>query len=505
MTVPFIALKHSAKPAWLTLVLPWVGLAVITLAGLAFFSGLGVMVITLLYLLCVLWAAYFLHFSQALLTAVAAVLLINFCFIEPRYTLAIASVQSWAMLIVFAVVALTVSHAMQQLKWQKQQAEWSAWQSGFFQSLAERLATASSIEVLLQTACQQMQTVLGWQVSVVEQSAAGQLTTLAGTPPAGLDAGSVQWAQDFQRAIGAGTADWPALPWTLLPFGQDQRAVMVIVHPLQVHEMAFVRLLVQQCAQAMRQLTQQLALARAERAANEAGFKKTLLTALSHDMRTPLTAILGAVHVLTDQHIRLAPPQSAQLLESIQAEARYLSLATENILTLVKLDVAPQSLQRDWTSPQDIIQHVTQRYDQRVPAVPLQVSGPGTAAAQEALFEVDAVLVAHALSNLIDNALQWQDPESAIRLAWDVEASWLVLSVSNQGPGFPPGFEISTFVAARPSSAHRGFGLGLSIVQTLMQLHHGQLEMLQREPRHTQVRLKFPYQLPAHWMKEGGQ
>lgn len=503
----FDHLLLTKRPPWQSYLALIASLALISGMGVYYFAALGVAVITLLYLLCVLWAAYFLHFSHALLTAVVAVLLINYFFIEPRYTFGIASLQSWLMLSVFAALGLMVSRAMQQLKQQRQQAQQAALQSRFFQSLAELLAMQASVVDLLQSACQHVQHVFGWQVSVAQLSDTGQLNCLAGAPEPTLEASSLQWALDYQRAIGAGTADWADLGACLLPFGFPQREVLVVARHA-TPDLHFLRLLTHQIAQATMKLRQQVALAQAARDASEANFKKTLLTALSHDMRTPLTAILGAANVLADTQIVLAPAQSAQLLHSIQAEASYLTQATENILTLVKLETGASSLHLDWESPEEIMQHVAQRYLQRTPAVSLQVSLPDQVtlpalhAAQEVLFKADAVLVAHALANLIDNALQWREAGTVIEVAMHIASSSLALSVRNQGPGFPPGFVISAFESTKPAaSGVRGFGLGLSIVDTVMQLHGGQVEIGASPDQRTEVRLLFPFVYAADLIK----
>lgn len=501
---PSVSKQSSWRNTAGLMFVPGLGLAVITFTGLQFFPLLGVTVLTLLYMLCVLWAAYFLRFSHALLTAVIAVLLINYCFIEPRYTFGIASLQSWVILTVFTALALTVSQAMQQLKQQTQQAQRAAQQSRFFQSLAELLATQVTIAQLLQSACQHVQDVFGWQVSVVALSEAGTLTWLAGEPLPEIQASSVQWALDYQRPIGAGTADWSGLGVILLPFGFPQQEVMVVQINHGETDVPFLRLLTHQVAQAAIKLRQQIALAQATQEASEANFKKTLLTALSHDMRTPLTAILGAVNVLADQQINLAPAQAGQLLGSIQAEAGYLTQATENILTLVKLDVGASSLHLDWESPQEVIQHVVHRYAQRTPPLSLQLSMPDASTYGEVLVNMDAVLVAHALANLVDNAFQWRDAETPIEIAMTIEPSWLVLSVLNHGPGFPPGFVVSAFDARMPSMAGtRGFGLGLSIVQTLMQLHGGELRITTADDQRTCVSMRLPFVYAADLMQDG--
>lgn len=477
----------------LLLLISW--LAVVTWLGLAYFAELGVTVITMFYLLGVLWAAYFLRISAALLTAITAFLLINYCFIEPRFSLGVASTQSWVILLVFAIVALTVSSVMQRLKQQMLQSRQAAQQSRFFQSLAELLAAQSGTETLLQAACQHITEVFALQARVMRLTEACELIRLAGsdvqdTTFIPVQAASVEWALDFNRSVGTGTNDWPSLGYCLLPFGFPQREVMVLDASETMPDLHFLQLLTHQCAQAYIKLSQQIALAQAELAASEANFKKTLLTALSHDMRTPLTVILGATNVLTDRQIPLTETQSEQLLQSIQAETIYLSQATENILTLVKLDAGASSLQLDWQSPQDVIQHVVSRYQRRSPPEALQVN----ISDEEVLVRMDAVLVAHALANLIDNAICWRSAGSAIEIRLSMNDLWLQISVLNKGPGFPEGFAISAFAphTQRPAGT-RGFGLGLSIVNTVMQLHQGTLEISSGPNQQTCVQLMFPF------------
>lgn len=475
-------------------------LILITGLGLLYFAELGVTVISMLYMLSVLWAAYFLRFAYAFSSALIAFLLINYCFIEPRYSLGVATAQSWIILVVFAIVALTVSSVMQRLKQQMLQSRLAAQQSQFFQSLAELLAAQTHPDDLLKAACQHIQDVFALSASVVGLSESGTLVWLAGEHgKSTVQVSSVQWALDYSRPIGAGCHDWPSLNYCILPFGFPQREVLVIEATAALPEITFLQLLTHQCAQAYTKLSQQLALAQAERDASEANFKRTLLMALSHDMRTPLTAILGAVNVLTDQEIMLTTAQSGQLLQSIQAETNYLTQATENILTLVKLDTGESSLHLDWQSPHDVVQHVVSRYQHRSPPVSLTV----TATDEDVLVRMDAILVAHALANLIDNAVCWRTGGTAIEISMTVNTSWLTLSVINQGPGFPEDFKISAFAAhsQRPAGT-RGFGLGLSIVDTIMQLHQGKLEITSPAGQQTTVQLLFPFVRAADFLTD---
>ncbi len=472
--------RQTYNPLWgyaLTLCL---GLAATTWLGLITFKWLGLSLLTLVYMLWILWAAYFLPGLTAMFTVFLAVILINYFFIDPRFTLRIGSVQSWGMLSVFSVVAITVSHLMHKLKQQAMQAQLAAKQAAFFQSLAQTLSSHSSVNQSLQAACDLLHQTFDWQIRIVSVDAALNILHIAGDDRLEVSAASVQWAIDYQRAIGAGTPDWSMLTMCIVPFKQPLHEVLVVARPQSLTQSSyfsdihFLQTVVEQCTVTTLKLRQQHALAEATEQMREDAFKKTLLTALSHDMRTPLTAILGATNVLSDPHIPLAAEQRLQLLQSIQSEADYLNHATENILTLVKLEAGERTLRCEWQSLHEVIQHVAQRYQQRRPAETIVVD---TLTVNPAvLVNIDAILVAHALSNLVDNALQWRALQTPITLQLTQNDHRLAVTVMNIGAGFSKGFDIAAFQShPTPKHSGRGFGLGLHIVQTIMHLHHGHL------------------------------
>lgn len=471
-------------------------LGLITWLGQLYFAALGVTAVILLYLLCVLLAAYLTSFVYAMAIAILAFLLINYCFIEPRFTFQIGSAQSWLVLTVFAVIAFTVSSVMQRLKIQTLHAQNAAQQSHFFQSLAELFSNQSDPQQLLDAGCRHVVETLGITIGIVRlDQASTALEYLAGHTQAFLhmQTASVQWALDFNRPIGQGTADWPALGACILPFAFGQTEAMLVTFENQAFDLDFLKLLTHQFAQAYARLNQQKALVQAEIAASEANFKKTMLTALSHDMRTPLTAIIGAANVLRDPEIQLDRDASQRLLESIQAESYYLTQATENILTLVKLEGGADSLSLDWQLPEEIVQHVIKRYQARATSIPViaQISCRGI------LLRLDAILVAHALANLIDNACHWQQVAQPVLVTMTASADWLSITVINQGPGFAPGFKITPFMShAKHASGARGFGLGLMIVQAVMEMHQGRLELESSVSEPTCVTMRFPVIAP---------
>ena len=473
-------------------------LACTTWLGLRWFIWLGPAAMALLYLLCVLCAAYISRWWLALLTACSASLLLNYCFIQPRFTLQIGSVQSWVLLLSFAVVALTVSTSVSSLKAARHTAEQARLQASALQQLVELCVACDNEAQLWQQAADFLQLHLHAPLAILGLDQDGRLNSLAGQPFDALPASAVAWGLDYARVIGAGTADWPDLPLTLYPLDSGMRLVLVTGQTQSglVPEIAYIRLLAHTLAERGQHLRQQQARQAAEQRAAAAEFKKMLLTTLSHDMRTPLTALLGAVNLLTDDTVVLPPGQQQQLRAAIEAESAFLTLATENILTLVKLDTEAkldsgpdQRLQADWQSPQDIARHVVERYQLRWPGRIHWQSAVG-----EALLYGDARLIAHALANVLDNACKFQTAGTMVTLLVEASATTIHFCVRNQGQGFPPGFQIAQWHAHHSpvqADGQRGFGLGLVIVQQIMQAHQGALTLSDQDG-YTEVSLHFP-------------
>jgi two-component system sensor histidine kinase KdpD len=202
----------------------------------------------------------------------------------------------------------------------------------------------------------------------------------------------------------------------------------------------------------------------------------TFLAAISHDLRTPLAAVVGAASSLQSQGERLSAAERERLLGSIVSEASYLSTVTENTLQLVQLTNAAQPLRRGWESMEEIVGAVLGRMrlrdtNHRIAArVP-----PGLP-----LIEADPVLLAQLVSNLLDNALKYST--GAIELRVQATPSQLQVSVEDCG---------NTIAAERYESlfqpynrgdhaGQRGAGLGLALCRAIATAHGASLSVQAR-------------------------
>ncbi|MDX1916160.1 MAG: DUF4118 domain-containing protein [Methylophilus sp.] len=486
-------LKHHIKD----LLLLAAGLGLLTLLFHEYFSFLDATSIAMLYLLAVLSSAYFSSFLVAFITSVFSFLLINYFFVEPKYTFQVGSMHSWLLLLTFLIVSFVVSTIIKQLKDQKLNAEKSSAQSQFLKSLAESLSEQKNSQALLDTGCALISSKLGRAVIIVRLTEDKQCILLshAGVHKFIPNQPSLRWAVESSKMIGTGTKDWPDLQQWIMPFGRFQTPVCALVidqPPIDAKEaeLLFVTLICNQFATAYFRCLSQEQVQKSEIRAKEESFKKTLLASLSHDMRTPLTAILGSTNALLDSQLNLDEKQRLDLTYSIRFESEYLIRASENVLALVKLNTGSvDSSKMDWQLPEEIISAVVSRYKARVDGQPIAIK-----LSQTGLFiKADALLLAQALANLIDNAIKWHTGENPIEVCLYQENALLSIAVKNQGKGFPEGYAIENFGKTSSDGVlSRGFGLGLVIVKEIVNVHNGLLEIQSLPSVGATVTMRFP-------------
>jgi two-component system sensor histidine kinase KdpD len=281
--------------------------------------------------------------------------------------------------------------------------------------------------------------------------------------------------------LGPGTPRWPGLGAWFVPVGAKGRVFgAACVGPAEAndvdareHAQALCALLAQALSRLLLSAEMQAAQAEVER--HQA--QRTLLAAVSHDLRTPLAAMVGAASSLRSQGDRLAEAEKERLLASIENEAAYLSTVTENTLQLVRLSGDSLALRRDWESMEEIIGSVLARLRQRDPSRRIKSRVPRDLP----LVKVDPVLIAQLLANLLDNALKYSD--GPVDLTVQADAGELLATVKDRGPGVAcddPERLFEPFVRGERSAGQRGAGLGLAVCRAIAVAHAGRLTVRRR-------------------------
>ena len=207
--------------------------------------------------------------------------------------------------------------------------------------------------------------------------------------------------------------------------------------------------------------------------------RSSLLSAVSHDLRTPLASITGAASTLRSQGDRLPPGTKLELLQSISDESDRLSRLVGNLLDMTRFESGGVELRRDLYPPEEIIGTVLQRMEPQ-----LEGRAVSTDLADNLpMVFVDDVLLGQVLWNLLENAAKYTPAGSPLELAAFEEEGAVIIEVRDRGPGVPPGEEERIFEKfyRGKSDNVRGAGLGLPICRAIVQAHRGTIQALPRE------------------------
>jgi two-component system, OmpR family, sensor histidine kinase KdpD len=431
----------------------------------------------MLYLAAVVVASYTLDRLAAIACAVASVTAFNFFFVPPRYTLAVEHHEHLIALVTMLGVSLAVSQLAAALREESRAARLSERRARQLQRLAKELTEADTEVQVRELGLLELQRAFAGPVSIALADPLRESTER--TPR--LD--GLRCCVKEAALLGPGTPRWPGLDAWYVPLGDKghvfgaasvEPAVAADV-PAREHAQALCSLLAQALWRI--QLAAQMQEAQDEVQRHET--QRTLLAAVSHDLRTPLAAIVGAVSSLQSQRDRLADAEKTRLLASIENEAGYLSTVTENTLQLVRLSGHALQLQCGWESMEEIVGAVLARVRQRDPTRRIKSRVPR----ELPLVKVDPVLIAQLLANLLDNALKYSD--DVVDLSVQLDGGRVTTTVKDRGPGIAAAdmerlFE--PFVRGRHEreSGHRGAGLGLAVCRAIAQAHGGTLAVRRR-------------------------
>jgi len=202
--------------------------------------------------------------------------------------------------------------------------------------------------------------------------------------------------------------------------------------------------------------------------------RNTLLSSISHDLRTPLAVMSGASSSLMESGERFGAAERRALAESIFQQARAMAEVMGNVLQMTRLETGAIALKRDWSSIGEIAGSVLDRLAERLSQHRVMLDLPGDLP----LVRVDATLIEQVLANLLENAAKHTPPGTLVRLRAAQVGAELVVAVEDFGPGLDPADFARVFAKfhrAAGESAAGGIGLGLSICRAIVLLHHGRI------------------------------
>lgn len=471
---------HDGPRAWRRYAGAVASSVAITLATTPLLDVFDLANIVLLFLLGVVLVAVKLGRGPAALAAFLNVAAFDFFFVAPRLSFAVSDVQYIVTFVVMLGVGLLIGQLTAGLRFQARIAASRERRAQSLFELARDLSGALLASQVAELGEAAVRRNFGGQARVLLTDARDQLAPLA-EPPPGFDASVADWVLRNAQPAGLATATLAAQPWHYVPLKAPMRLRGVLaLLPDQPRW-----LLIPEQAQQLDTLARQIAIAlervhyveiaqQAVVSMASERLRNALLAAISHDVRTPLTALVGLAETLRHAQPPLAPAQAATA-QAIEVQARSLGALVNNLLEMARLQSGTVNLRLDWQSVEEVVGTAIRAAGPALGGQTVQTDVP----ADLPLVAFDAVLIERVLVNLLENAAKYAQPP--ITVVARATADALVVRVRDHGPGLPSALRgrehelFDKFTRGEAESATPGVGLGLAICKAVVDAHQGQV------------------------------
>jgi two-component system sensor histidine kinase KdpD len=463
----------------------WAGygaaLALCTLTGLLATPLLDVLElsnIVMLFLLTVVGVALFYGRGPAVFAAFVGVALFDFFFVPPRFSFAVSDVQYLLTFAVMLVVALVVGQLTAGLKVQAASAMERERRVRGLYEMSRDLSAALLVEQVAEIGARFLTVEFGVKSAVLVADEQNELRTMPGASTE-VDRGVAQWAFDRGEAAGRGTDTLPASKCLVLPLKATMRLRGVLAIELAGQGLlpSEQRRLLDTCASLMAisiERIHYIDVAQHSTLQMESErLRNSLLSAISHDLRTPLASLIG----LADTVQLTRPPPTGEQLELIQAmrhSALRMNAQVNNLLDMARLEAGSVQLNRQWQPLEEVVGSALAACATVLAGRPIRVE----LAADLPLLHLDAVLIERVLVNLLENASKYTPALSPIEIEAHGDGEQVIVTLSDHGPGLPPGREeaiFEKFERGRKEGTTPGVGLGLAICRAIMHAHGGSI------------------------------
>jgi len=437
-----------------------------------------------------------------LATAVLSFAAYNFFFTEPYFTLNVRHWQDVVTLIVFLVVAAITGTLAGRVRDQIEAARSRMNTLQFFYDFSRRLGAAKTADELLHAVVLQTHRLANLPGMMLLPGSDDLAIRYSWPPEDGLDSASwaaARWALRHAEPAGAGTETLPNASWQFRPMRTGKAAAGVLGlrsegKPLTGELIQTLDAMLDQAAVAIERINFADEVSHAKTMVETERFRNALLSSISHDLRTPLTSILGSVTALRDNPAQYTEKSRGELLATIQEESERLDRFVANLLDITRLESGILDVKHDLILISEVIDSASKR-------VAHQLGGKSlsrTLDSRISMVQGDFVLLDTVLVNLLDNAIKHAIGASMIEIKTQREKGALLIDVIDDGVGIPPEYIPRLFDKFfrihRTDHTAAGTGLGLSICKGLVEAMGGQIEVQSpvKNARGTRFTVRLP-------------
>jgi len=460
----------------------------------------GLSNLIMVYLLGVVAVAARSGRGPTVFASVLSVATFDFFFVPPFFSFAVSDTQYMVTFTVMLIVALVISGLTVRIRAQADAARDRERRTAALYAMSRELASSRSVETLLAIAVQHIVEVFPAEVAALLPHDGEQLgaRTVAGATlrPDTSELAVAQWVFAHREVAGLGTSTLPGAAALYVPLVGSRGAVGVLgVKPSDPHafdspdQLHLLETFANQTALAIERAVLAEEAQAAQLRIETERLRSSLLSSVSHDLRTPLAAITGSASTMLETRDQLPVAVQHELLQTIREEAERLNRLVQNLLEMTRLEAGVE-VRKEWHALEEVVGVALSRLELTLRDRPVRTE----LAKDLPLVPMDEVLIEQVLINLLENAAKHTPPGTEIDVRAWAEEGQAVVEVGDRGPGLAPGEEDRIFEkfyrGSRPQA--RGAGLGLAISRAIVEAHGGRIWALNRPEGGAAFRFVLP-------------
>jgi two-component system sensor histidine kinase KdpD len=456
--------------------------------------------LVMLYLVSVVVSAIFLGRGPSLLATVLGVLAFDFFLVPPQFTLAVDDTQYFITFIGLFIVSLVISSLTTRVSEQAEAAIRREAQTSALYKLSRDLTSSTDLNNVVEIIISRIGQAFGREVAIFLPEG-GQFHLFASSPGYHPDENELAvaiWAFEHDRPAGRGTDTLPATSIRCLPLKTLNGLVGVLgVRPkdpgsfLTSEQRQTLAAFANQSALAIERATLAERARQAELLQTAEKLQTALLNSISHDLRTPLVSITGALSALDDEGESLDYSSRNALIENARGEADRLNRLVGNLLSMTRIESGAIKLHIEPGDIQDLIGTALEQLSRRIEKNKVEINVP----ADFPLVPMDFALMVQVIVNLMENAVKYSPENSLIELSAILTDGKAQIQIADRGVGIPAEDLTRVFDkfyrVQRPENVS-GTGLGLSIGKGIVEAHRGNIYATPREGGGTIITVELP-------------
>ncbi|GAB01700.1 MULTISPECIES: sensor histidine kinase KdpD [Acinetobacter] len=456
---------------------------------------IGYSELALIFVVTVLIVAMRTRMLITIMSVLICFLLYNYFFIEPRFTFRIIAERGVMTIIMFIVSALLVGRLANQLRAQVLSLRAANSMSLQLQELERKLSTCVDVEQVLNISKQHLESSLNATVWLrVSGQSVGDTLILNEKDQIAAD-----WTQKNAKPCGRFTntltnSEWWFNPVNLVAdFGVVAIRFNRNLQSIHFEQQRLAELMIDDIAQTLSRVQLSLQLENSRVVAETEKLRSALLSSVSHDLRSPLAAMIGSADTLKYYGEQMPETDRHELLDTIHIEGERLDRYIQNLLDMTRLGHQGLTLSRAWIGVDELIGSATERLKRYQPHVSIKISF----AEELPELYVHPALIEQAVFNVLENAAKFSPENVPIEVNIQQIESYLQIEIEDQGVGIPKDEREQIFdmfyTMQRGDRGKTGTGLGLSIVKAIIGAHMGSIEAFSgKHGQGTLIRIRLP-------------